>query len=186
MYFSNEYYLSFEDCSLCEEAYSFTRTSYEDGNNKPVSFTRDYFFISMQDYGSKLDPLTEASDDLAKSKLIVGRDYKYCVRAVHPILYMDHPFDHDGLGRTLLSSSDTCADHRIQWEASIHGKITTEPNAGSLPIKDVQVHYLLLKGDEEMPIECDGCSGIQETTEGGSFDISFNIDHEALYNKDER
>eukprot|EP00559_Dactyliosolen_fragilissimus_P002088 CAMPEP_0184871508 /NCGR_PEP_ID=MMETSP0580-20130426/40756_1 /TAXON_ID=1118495 /ORGANISM="Dactyliosolen fragilissimus" /LENGTH=2372 /DNA_ID=CAMNT_0027374173 /DNA_START=995 /DNA_END=8116 /DNA_ORIENTATION=+ len=174
---------TFEDCSLCEEAYSFTRTSYEEGNNIPVSFTRDYYFISMQEYGSFINPLTEASDNLAKSKLVVGKDYKYCVRAINPVLYMDHPFDHEGVGRTLLSSSDTCADHRIQWEASIHGKVTTEPNAGSLPIEEVTVTYQLLSEDKETPMDCDGCSGTQETTDGGTFDIVFNVNNETLYEK---
>ncbi len=180
---------TFEDCSLCEEAYSFTRTSYEDGNYKPVSFTSDYFFIPKQASGSIITPFTRASDDLLKSKLIVGKYYEYCVRAVHPVLYMDHPFDIENAGRTLLSSNDTCADHRIRWEASIHGKVTTEPTAGTLPVEGVNVTYELLNdnllsGDEKYtPMECDGCSGSLETTEGGSFNIAFNVDHEVLYEK---
>mmetsp|Transcript_21609 Transcript_21609/g.27877 ORF Transcript_21609/g.27877 Transcript_21609/m.27877 type:complete len:1916 (+) Transcript_21609:457-6204(+) len=174
---------SFKDCSVCEEAYSFTRTSYEEGNNVAVSFTRDYFFIPKLPSGDKIDPFIEASDNLARSKLIVGKDYNYCVRAVHPVLYMDHPYDYEDVGRTLLSSSDTCKDHRIRWEASVQGKVTTEPNAGSLPMKDVIVSYSLLEEDGTTPIECDGCVGSVESTEGGRFDIEFNVDNEALYEK---
>ena len=174
---------TFDDCLVCEEAYSFTRMSYKDGNKIAVSFTRDYFFIPKQAYGAVINPHTEASDNLVRSKLIVGDDYSYCVRAVHPILYMDHPYDHDDTGQTLLSSKDTCVDHKISWEASIHGKITTEPNAGILPIKDVEITYSLLNENGETPIDCNGCSGSTVSREGGSFDIAFNVNHESLYNK---
>ncbi len=166
---------SFEDDSMCEEAYSFTRKS--DDVEKAVSFTRDYFFIPLSECSSVITPLTEASDDLAKSKLRVGEKYTYCVRAVDPILYMYDPTDYEGEGRIRLSSSDTCGDHNIQWEASIQGKITTQPNAGLLPIKDVTVIYELLHEDLSSISGCDGCSGNTTTKQGGAFNIVFKVDH---------
>ena len=52
---------------------------------------------------------------------------------------MDHPLDSLGKGRKAESSDDACAPHKIHWEASIHGKVTTEPNTGSLHIKGIEV-----------------------------------------------
>eukprot|EP00957_Ditylum_brightwellii_P136865 10437401-Ditylum_brightwellii.AAC.1 len=82
------------------------------------------------------------------------------------------------------SSNNACSTHTIKWEASIHGEITTEPNAGRLPIKDVNVAYSLL--DKNMvPVNCKGCSGTTSTTAGGMFEISFNVDNVALYGSSE-
>eukprot|EP00957_Ditylum_brightwellii_P060127 4565877-Ditylum_brightwellii.AAC.1 len=96
---------------------------------------------------------------------------------------MDHPQGYVG-DETLKSSINSCASHKINWEASINGKITTESNAGSLPIEDVSAMYQLLN-KSLVPIDCSGCSGITKTTKGGSFDITFNIDHKDLYEDNE-
>lgn len=173
---------TFIDNSKCEEAFSITRSDHAeeflaDVSEYGVAFTRDYFFIGGKDCGFTINTGTEASDDLQYSKLPIGKLYMYCVRAVHNTHYMDHPLDYEGAGRQLQSSDDTCAPHKIRWEASIHSKITTEPNAGSLPIEDVEVTWELLRSDSDTtPIGCNECSGSSSTTEGGIFDIIINID----------
>ena len=58
---------------------------------------------------------------------------------MHNLHYIDHPLDSLGKGRKAESSDDACAPHKIHWEASIHGKVTIEPNTGSLHIKGIEV-----------------------------------------------
>jgi len=173
---------NFKDNSKCEEAFSFTRSDYAeeflaDVSEYGVSFTSDYFFIGGSECDSIVDTHIEASDELQYSNLTVGKLFMYCVRAVHRSHYMEHPMGISEAGnRQLTSSDDTCAPHKIRWEASINGKITTEPNAGSLPIENVVVTWELFRSGSETPIGCDGCSGSDKTSEGGAFEIVFNVD----------
>lgn len=104
---------------------------------------------------------------------------------------MDNPNDQLGTDRPVTSSEKSCEDHIIHWEASIKGEITTEPNAGTLPIKNVTVSWELLDENKE-PINCvgcdteegcGGCRGSTTTREGGSFDIEINLDNAALHYK---
>jgi len=182
---------TFTDNSLCEEGFSFTRSDYAeeflaDVSKYGVAFTRDYYFIGGRDCRSTISTGTDASDNLAYSNLPVGKQYLYCVRAVHSSHYMDHPLDSLGVGRRMESSDDACASHKIHWEASIHGNISTPPNAGSLPIKDVEVSWELMDIHHATPIGCEGCYGNSKTTDGGTFKITFNIDDPALsYNNDD-
>ena len=48
-------------------------------------------------------------------------------------------------GRKAESSDYACAPHKIHWGASINDNVNTEPNAGSLPIKDIEVSWELMK-----------------------------------------
>ena len=149
-----------------------------------ISFTHDFFFIAGEACNEIIQPMKEASDDLSMTNLVVGNTYSYCIRAVNPIHYMDHPLDIDDEGRVLSSSGKSCIEHTIKWESSIHGKITTEPNAGKLPIEGVTTAYSLMKNENRtLPLECDGCSGIVKTKKGGTFEIVFNVDHPAMKDK---
>lgn len=82
-------------------------------------------------------------------------------------------------GKSLTSSGATCASHRIRWEASFHGIVTTEPDAGRIPIENVTVSWELLD-DNFIALKCDGCSDTRQTTDGGAFTISFNVLDDAL------
>ena len=180
----------FDDNSYCEEAYSFTRVDVVDEFLRDFaegasSFTSDFEFSASEECGTTISPGTQASDDLSLSNLIVGNKYSYCVRAVKQGHYMDAPYERSGERRLLTSSESTCDAHVIRWEASIHGRITTEPNAGSLPIEEVLVSWELLSEDKSRRLECDGCSGSNYTTEGGGFNIPFNVDHPSLKGKND-
>ncbi|GFH44486.1 hypothetical protein CTEN210_00960 [Chaetoceros tenuissimus] len=181
----------FMDNSLCEDGFAFTRfdnPSEKEFLNKEffdegVTFSPIFYFSGKDDSGEDITPETEASDDLTLSTLTVGEEYGYCIRAVHRERYMDTM----GLDRSddvidTKSSSSTCHVHRIRWESSISGKVTTEPNAGTLPIKHVRIDYELMTEMQE-PIDCDGCSGTVYTDPGGSFNIDFNLDHPLLKGK---
>lgn len=132
----------FKDNSVCEEAFSFTRTNevdefLTDFSRDAESFTSDYFFSSSQAHGMVVNPELDSSDDLSVSQLEVGRLYAYCVRAVRADHYMDSPYEGGDERRILTSSASACAAHQIEWEASIDGLVTTEPNAVR------KYHYLL-------------------------------------------
>ena len=60
--------------------------------------------------------------------------------------------------------------HYIKWQASIAGKITTEPEAGSLPIETVLVTWELLDLDKVNIIS----SGSYPTKKDGGFAITFD------------
>ena len=70
------------------------------------------------------------------------------------------------------SSDEICVSHRVKWEASIQGKVTTPPNAGRVPIKDVTVMWELLH-----PMETTRkiVRGTVISTDAGSFDIPLII-----------
>ena len=127
----------------------------------------------------KITPSLQASDDLSLSNLIVGQKYAYCVRAISQALYMDHPYDSYESFRSTSSSGSACTSQTIRWESSFHGKVTTEPNAGNLPIEEVAVTWYLLDTDHK-PLDCIGCSGTDVTGESGNFKIEFNVHHEYL------
>jgi len=177
----------FIDNSHCDGAYSFVREdSLEEFNRdsgSSASFAPDFFVSSANTCGSMhIIPGRESSDDLKMSKPQVGAKFAYCVRATNSLHYMDSPYDATEGSLSLLSSDSTCASHIIHWEASVSGLITTEPNAGSLPIENALVSYQLLS-DEFEDLICDGCSGNLNTTFGGSFKIDFLVDHPYLKNK---
>ena len=158
----------------------------EDFSKDASSFTSDFYFSGSEPCNTPIRPGLEASDDLSLSNLIVGKRYSYCVRAVKQDHYMDSPYEGGGERRLLTSSESTCGAHTITWEASIHGKVTTEPNAGSLPIEDVSVTWSLLSLDFKA-LDCEGCSGHARTDKGGAFTIPINADHPSLkgINEDE-
>ena len=72
----------------------------------------------------------------------------------------------------------------ISWEASIHGVITTEPNAGNLPIENVTVVWQIMNLDGIRKIDCSGCRGSTVTDEGGAFEIVFNENHVSFYDNE--
>ena len=124
----------FEDNSLCEEAFSFSRSDevdefLTDFSKDAVSFTSDYFYSSSAPFGMPVRPERQSSDDLRVSQLAVGKEYAYCVRAVRADHYMDSPYEALEERRILTSSASSCGAHAIHWEASIDGLVTTEPSA---------------------------------------------------------
>lgn len=177
----------FIDNSHCDGAYSFFREysleEFTKDSGSSASFAPDFFVSSSNTCDSKhVTPGKESSDDLRLSKPQVGAKYAYCVRATNSLHYMDSPYDATEGSLSLLSSDSTCASHIIHWEASVSGLITTEPNAGSLPIENATISYQLLS-DEFEDLICEGCSGNLNTTYGGSFQIEFLVDHPYLKNK---
>ena len=176
---------TFTDNSRCGTAFSFTRISgfpeFVDGSAAATSFTSDYYFSSPVQCSlnnAEIDAGTAASDDLQISRLSVGSTYSYCVRAVNQGQYMDLTVS-DLEGRVTSSSAALCSSHSISWEASIDGMITTEPNAGSLPIKGVTVSWELLSPDDNQVLDL----GTTITDEGGAFNINLKITHLALKDK---
>jgi len=124
----------FEDNSLCEEAFSFSRSDevdefLTDFSKDALSFTSDYFYSSSDPFKGLVTPERQSSDDLRVSQLTVGKEYAYCVRAVKADLYMESPYQAFEERRILTTSASTCGAHKIQWEASIDGLVTTEPSA---------------------------------------------------------
>ena len=82
----------------------------------------------------------------------------------------------EGESMKLTSSIPNCVSHMILWEAAIDGLVTTAPNSGSLPIKDVSIYYELLD-PLHIPIDCEGCSGEVISGEGGEFKIHIKSAH---------
>jgi len=175
---------NFTDNSKCEAAFSFSRfiglAEFTDDSASATSFTDDYFFNSPQQCNATIDTQTRASDDLKLSKLSIGSTYAYCVRAVKNGDYMDLTLNNLEGARVVSSSIALCESHTISWEASIDGLITTEPNAGSLPIQKVDISWELLSENGLVSLKCDGCNGKVSTDEGGAFNIEFNINHPSL------
>ena len=132
----------------------------------------------------KITPGLEASDDLSLSNLVVGKKYTYCIRAINKDHYMDHPYDSYKTYRSITSSDATCSSHTVKWESSFHGRVTTEPDAGNLPIEDVVITWNLLDKSHKQ-LDCDGCSGRILTNDGGSFNIVFKVEHESLLGRND-
>ena len=174
---------NFMDNSRCENAYSFSRfyglPEFIDDSVSASSFTNDFVFASPIQCGATVSPGSVSKDDLKISKLSVGDSYSYCVRATNLDGYMDLAVS-DEEKRVLFSSTGLCKSHKISWEASIDGKVTTEQNAGSLPIRVVKVTWQLLSEDGLERLQCASCSGSTETDEGGAFSINLNVDHPSL------
>ena len=93
---------------------------------------------------------------------------------------MNSPFALSNEERLLTSSLGACDAHEILFESAIHGLLTTEPNAGSLPIKGVTVEWELLTSDHTSALECKGCSGSEVTSDGGHFIIKIKADDAEL------
>jgi hypothetical protein len=174
----------FTDNSRCDGAYAFTRESALEEFSRSLGTATSFapnFFITSGDTcdQSQISPGLTSADDLKVSRLGVGATFAYCVRATNTLQYMDSPYDATEGSIALTSSDDTCASHTIHWEASVSGLITTEPDAGSLPIKEVQISYQLIS-DEYEDLICDGCAGETTTNAGGSFEIELNVIHPYL------
>jgi len=146
------------------------------------SFTSDFFFSAGEECYTTIDPSNQASDDLSVFNLEVGKAYSYCVRAIKQGHYMDSPYADSGERRLLTSSEAACEAHTIHWEASIHGQVTTEIDAGSIPIEDVLVSWQLMSKDGTKPLDCMGCSNSTLTNDGGTFNIKFNVNDPSLDN----
>jgi len=178
---------TFTDNSRCETAFSFTRFTgfpeFVDESAFATSFTDDYSFSALMQCSSdsEVSPGTSSSDDLRMTRLPVGSTYSYCVRAVNEVQYMDWTISDEV--RVTTSSAALCNRHTISWEASIDGRITTAPNAGLLPIKNVTVSWQLLSEDGTQNLDCSGCADSTTTNEGGSFSINFNVQHQSLNDK---
>lgn len=95
---------------------------------------------------------------------------------------MDYAFYGKSQSRDILSSLSNCKTHKVLFEASIAGLVTTKQNSGSLPIGGVSVSWELLSVDLETPLICSGCSGNEITTAGGSFHIQVKVDDDIYYN----
>lgn len=167
----------FTDSSYCEDAFSFTRSDKVeefllDFAEVADSFVSDFYFSGAEECFTTIDPGKEASDDLSFSNLVVGKKYYYCVRAIGSSHYMDAPFALSTERRLITSSLSACDAHTIEWEASMHGQVTTAKNAGYLPIENVTVRWELLdKDDHTRVLRCDGCSGEVTSDDGGFFQI---------------
>lgn len=176
-------FFQFVSNSMCKSAFSFIRyPEYEEfeTNLSPTTFSTMSWAADSSCNGEVISPEGEVYDNMNLSKLIVGRRYVYCVRATASSgLYMPNPYDTSESSINLSYSDASCAPYEIHWEASISGVVTTEPDAGSLPIENVTVGYQLLSTTFE-DLSCNGCSGSIATSSGGGFDIEFNVLHPYL------
>ncbi|CAB9525330.1 Cupin superfamily protein [Seminavis robusta] len=164
---------NFIDNSLCAEAYAFTRSSLEDEFFDNSDETRKSVFTPNYNYypkkkcgGAPVLPGKAAADDLRTSSLVVGAAYRYCVRAVAQFYSADSPH----------SSDENCNIHFVRWQASMSGKVTTAPLAGSLPIEDVAVSWELLNPELTVVI----ASGSAVTKRPGTYSIEFDELHNEL------
>lgn len=181
-------FFEFTDHSKCEGGFSFSRflgyAEFVDDSKHATSFTSDFSFQAPQQCNSVITPETEASDDLTISRLPVGQVYSYCVRAIKEGNYMDLTPNAQEL-RALTSSSAICQTHRVAWESSIAGLVTTDPNAGSLAIKDVHVSWQVVT-EGGKALHCSDCFGTTMSDKGGVFNIDLNIQNETeLYDKND-
>ena len=179
----------FLDNSKCENGFSFTRfkgyAEFVDDSSSASSFSKDYSYQAPTQCGSDISPVREASDDLKLSLLPVGNIYSYCVRAVKNGGYMDIAPNAEEV-RSVSSSSALCKSHEIAWESSISGLVSTEPNAGTIAIKDVKVRWQLLSEETLQPISCPTCTGEEITDKGGIFEIKILVQEEiALHGKND-
>lgn len=177
--------VEFRDNSLCENVFTLVRYSeYEEfsqsiGNAVTIASFKAGSESSGE--GSIISPGESLHDDLKLSKLTVGHTYIYCIHAGTDLgTYMPNPYDTSIDSADLNHSEQNCMPHNIRWEASIAGLVTTEPHAGSLPIKDVIIKYQLLSQDLE-ELSCGNeCQGTITTSVGGGYEISFNVVHPYL------
>lgn len=173
----------FIDNSKCETGFSFSRfegyAEFVDDSVGATSFTSDFSFQAPKQCTSRITPETQASDDLTLSRLTVGKVYSYCVRAIKEGNYMDLTLNSKET-RALASSSATCNTYQISWESSLSGIVTTDPDAGSIPIEKVNVRWQLLSEDGK-DLKCSQCSGDSIlTNKGGTFEIYIKIEDEPL------
>lgn len=173
---------NFLDNSKCESGFSFSRfegyAEFVDDSSRATSFTNDFSYQAPRQCTSRITPEIEASDDLTMSRLVVGNVYSYCVRSIREGNYMDVTVNAKEM-RALASSSAICSIHRINWESSMFGKVTTDPDAGSIAIQDVDVRWQLLSEDGK-ELQCVNCSGATKTNKGGSFEIHVKVEDEPL------
>ncbi|CAB9519117.1 Cupin superfamily protein [Seminavis robusta] len=164
---------NFTDNSLCADAYAFTRSALKDEFFDNSDETRKSVFTPNYNYypkkkcgGAPVLPGKAAADDLKTSQLEVGAAYRYCVRAVAQFYSAD----------SLHSSDEHCKTHFVRWQASMSGKVTTAPLAGSLPIDDVAVSWELLNPQQTVVI----ASGSAVTKRPGTYAIEFDELHNEL------
>lgn len=176
--------VEFHDNSLCENVFTLVRYSEYEEFSESIgnAVTIASFKVGSESSGdgTTISPGESLHDDLKLSKLTVGHTYIYCIHAGTDLgSYMPNPYDTSIDSADLNHSEQNCQPYKIRWEASIEGLVTTEPHAGSLPIKDVTIHYQLLSQDLE-ELSCDECSGTRNTSVGGGYEISFNAVHPYL------
>jgi hypothetical protein len=165
----------FQDNSMmCKDSYAFTR---ELGDFETTCTSTTRFLDDTRTTCSKniIVPGHSTSDNLLVSQLQVGQNYTYCVR-VTAKEYMHHPIKAEE--PNLSSSDETCKTRKIQWEASIQGKITLEKNAGALAVPNVQVSWEVLDPTNIDNILVVG-STIMTTGRSGTFEIVLNEDLDA-------
>jgi len=138
----------FKDNSVCEEAFAFTREHLrEDSQAVDIildSFAPNYLFYSTEECSNEvIMPGVEYSDSVLRSSLVVGEEYRYCIRAVGKD-YMVNLDPSKATGQLVSSSAPSCKIHILHWEASTKVKVTLRKDAGELPVEGVTVAYELL------------------------------------------
>jgi hypothetical protein len=174
----------FQDNSMCENAFAFSRSDasqeFLDVKNQALKhvFTPNYNYLGESECEERtIEPGTDSSDNLFRSKLEVNKRYRYCVRAVSNL----YSTDFSGLKNlTMRSSDETCLNHIVRWQASIKGFVTTPPEAGGLPIEDVDVTWELLNKKQTRVIPSSGQPRSARTGKAGTFDINFDELHRDL------
>jgi len=108
---------NFIDNSMCKDAYSFARGCL-DGSANMLSkevFTPDYYYFSGGKLREKYNPGRQAADNLRISRLQVGQQYAYEIRATSK--------------QEWRISSWARVLHTVRWQASIDGHVTLKPAA---------------------------------------------------------
>jgi len=139
-------YFSWVDQSKCEKAFSFARKL----KGSVVSFVDDFTHNDPNQCGSILEP-DYVKDDIKRSNLEVQSTQQYCITAVNAALH--------------YLSQQTCKDFTILWEAVVSGEVLLTKDAGSLPVKEVNIAWKVLGFDVT------GSTGSVLTRPDGTYEI---------------
>ena len=166
----------FSENSQCGDAYAFTRSIVEeefqgdDDTKRKSSFSGNYYYFAEKqctagNLGDVVEPGQAVTDNLKTAQLLVGNRYRYCVRAVARFYAGESH-----------SSDETCTIHKVRWQASLAGEVTTAPEYGGVPIEDVAVSWELMNADQTIVIT----KGEKITSKAGMFTIAFDESHNSL------
>ena len=109
-------FMEFVDNSKCEKSFMLQRRNNDD--SKGTALAPNFQYFATEACGDEIAPGPQYADDLSRSRLGVGTEYRYCVSAVAEnymaeleILSNNVP----PLQPYLVSSKATCESHVIKW-----------------------------------------------------------------------
>ncbi len=153
-------YFQWNDRSLCETGFTFSRQGQE--------FTSTYA-VQSSDSCDVLHAPTSVFDDLNTAQMLnkaqVGSFQRYCIQAENPI-----GCDSDGSYKS--NSTLGCATLQINWESALNGVIRGPDGTGSIPVPEVTIVWSFASNSK--------ARGTGETNANGQFvdqtgAIGFNL-----------